>query len=320
MHCARLVGLCVLLAAAQVSAEPFLTRDQNVLLGGDALPLPVPSDLTPAGSTRIDIAVNWSSTASSGLTAGEALLIDIESREVRVLIEHSLLNRYAVRLQLPYRQVTAGVLDGFIDGWHALLGLPEGARKFLERDQFQIGYVRGAQTILNRREPMQGLGDIVLEGGYQVWQSQRSSGAFWLSLEAPSGSESKLLGNGTWDAGIRLSGRNTLSARNSAYWQAGATLMGSGGPLMQWQKDWAFSGSGTYDFSATPALHLKAQIDAHSALYKSGVDFLGKATILTVGGDYRYASGLRLDIGISEDIEVGASPDVNFCFSLSQSF
>lgn len=309
-----------MLASGMASAEPFLTRDQNPLLGGSGLPLPLPADLATRNTTRIDIAANWSSTASSGLTADEALLIDVESREMRLLFERGLSERFAIRVQVPYRQLAPGVLDGFIDGWHRALGLPEGARKFLERDQFQIGYLRGSQTVLNQREPAQGLGDVVLEGGYQLWKARQGSGALWVSMETPTGSEHKLLGNGAWDFGVHLAVRNNLTARNTTYWQLGASRRGSGGALAQWQNDWAISGTGTYEFAATSSLHLKAQLDVHSALYKSGVDFLGEAAILTVGGDFRFSSGLVLDIGISEDIKVGASPDVNFCFALHQSF
>ena len=315
-----LSGFMAIAAATTASADPFLTRDQNVFLGGSGLPVPAPAVLGTAGTTRIAVAANWSSTASSGLTADEAILVDVEGRDVLVVVEHAVSSRHALRLQLPYRQLTPGVLDGFIDGWHSLLGLPEGARKFLERDQLQIGYLRDGQPILSRWQATEGLGDLVMEGGYQAWSSQRSTAALWVSLEAPTGSESKLLGNGAWDVGIHLAGRNALGARNTAYWQVGTTRTGRGGLLSQWQNRWVFSGSATYEFAATPAFHLKAQLDAHSAPFRSGVDFLGSAMILTVGGEYRFASGLLFDIGISEDIKVGASPDVNFCFSLRQSF
>ena len=320
MRLVCLSGFIAIATATTASADPFLTRDQNVFLGGSGLPLPAPALLGIAGTTRIAVAANWSSTASSGLTADEALLVDVEGRDALVVVEHAVSGRHAVRLQLPYRQLSAGVLDGFIDGWHTLLGLPEGARKFLERDQMQIGYLRDGEAVLNRWQTAQGLGDLVLEGGYQAWSSQHSSAALWVSFEAPTGSEGRLLGNGAWDVGIRLAGSNALGARNRAYWQVGTTRIGRGGPLSRWQNSWLFSGSATYEFAATPTLHLKAQVDAHSAPFKSGVDFLGSATILTVGGEYRLASGLLFDIGISEDIKVGASPDVNFCFSLRQSF
>jgi Protein of unknown function (DUF3187) len=316
----RLPGLVLVFASAPLCAEPFLTRDQNPLLGGFALPMPAPAEISSSNTSHVDLVANWSSTASSGLTPGEALLVDLESREVRALIEHSFNERYSLRLQIPYRQLGAGVLDGFIDGWHQVLGLPEGARKFLERNQFQVGYLRGGQTLINLREPVRGFGDVVVEGGYQLRRKSDSAVALWLTLEAPTGDEQDLLGNGAWDAAVQLAGRNTLSSRSTVYWQVASAYLGTSRYLSAWQKHWAVSASGTFEYAAWRSLHLKAQVDAHSALYKSDVDFLGNAVILSVGGDYRFASGLILNVGIGEDIEVGSSPDVNFILALSRSF
>jgi len=218
-----LSGILAIAAATTAAADPFVTRDQNVFLGGTGLPLPAPAVLGAAGTTRIAVAANWSSTASSSLTADEALLVDVEGRDVLVVLEHAVSSRYSVRLQLPYRQLTPGVLDGFIDGWHSLLGLPEGARKFLERDQLQIGYLRNGQPVLNRWQATQGFGDLVIDGGYQAWSSQHSSAALWVSLEAPTGNEGKLLGNGAWDFGIHLAKKNILKTRNTTYWQINTT-------------------------------------------------------------------------------------------------
>jgi len=316
----RLTGLLALFLSTGASAAPFLTADQNVLLGGSGLSLPAPSGLAAAGTTRIDLATNWSSTASSGLEADEALLIDIESRDIRLVVEHAITDRQSLRVQLPYRVLTTGVLDGFIDGWHRALGLPEGARKFLERNQFQIGYLRSGRTVLNQRSPAQGVGDVVFETGFQAWKSDRSSATLWIGVEAPTANEDGMLGNGAWDAGLRLAVRHVVGARSSIYWQAGVVRPGNGGPLAEWQRDWVAAGSGTYEYAFTPALHAKVQVDAHSAPYHSEVDFLGDAALLTVGGSFRFASGLLVDFGVTEDINVGASPDVNFCFSLRQSF
>ncbi len=320
MHWARLLALALVIAGEPLSAEPFLTRDQNPLLGGFALPLPAPADVLDARSSRIDLIANWSSTTSSGLSADEALLVDLESREIRVLVEHSFTERYSLRLQVPYRQLEAGVLDGFIDGWHEALGLPAGARKFLERNQFQVGYLRNGQALVNFREPVKGFGDVVIEGGYRLRRTADSSVALWLTLEAPTGDEQHLLGNGAWDAGLQIAGRNSLSSRSTVYWQVATTYLGTSHYLAPWQKHWAVSTSGTFEYAAWRNLHVKAQIDAHSALYESDVDFLGNAVVLTVGGDYRFSSGFVLNVGVGEDIEVGSSPDVNFIFSLSRSF
>jgi hypothetical protein len=68
-------------------------------------------------------------------------------------------------------------------------------------------------------------------------------------------------------------------------------------------------------------LELKAQLDAHTAVFdETGVDFLGDALVLTVGGDYRFASGWQLDIAVSEDIAVESASDVVFVFGLRRSW
>ena len=318
MHLARLLALALILASGYSTAEPFLTRDQNALLGGFALPTPLPAKLTPSGTSRIDLVTNWSSMASSGLTDSEALLVDLESRDLRLLIEHSFAEGFAVRLQIPYRRLEAGVLDGFIDGWHQALGLPEGARRFLQRDQFQIGYQRDGQTVVDLRNPVQGIGDIAIELGYQGWQSATSAASLWLTLEAPTGDDRDLLGNGAWDTGVQVAGKTTLGPRSSVYWQVGAMHLGEGRYLSRWQETWAASASGIYEYAVTPRLDLKVQADAHSAIYDSGIDFLSEAVMLTVGGGYRFASGLGLTLGVSEDVSVGFSPDVNFYIALGK--
>jgi hypothetical protein len=67
-------------------------------------------------------------------------------------------------------------------------------------------------------------------------------------------------------------------------------------------------------------LSLKAQIDAHTAVYDSDLDYLSDAVVLTVGGDYLFQSGWRLDLGVSEDLAVEHSPDVVFVAGIKQSW
>ena len=314
------LGLVLLCLGESATASPFLTRDQNPLLGGFALPMPLPATPTAPGTSRLDLIGNWSSTASTGLNNDEALLVDLESHELRLVLEHGFAPRYSLRLQVPYRSLGKGVLDGFIDGWHQALGLPDGARRFLERDQYQVGYLRSGRTLLNLYEPAQGFGDIAIEMGYQTWKNPSSAASLWLTLEAPTGDEKTLLGNGEWDAGIQIAGHNSVGARSSLYWQAGATYLGKGGYLAAWQKQWAASVAATFEYMVVPRFNFKVQVDAHSAIYASNLDFLGEAVILTIGGDYRFASGLNFALGIGEDIAVGSSPDVNFYFAVGKTF
>ncbi len=320
MNLKTLLGAGCLLLALEAEAAPFPTRDQNPLVAAFGLPLPLPAALAGAGETRIDTVFNWSNTANSQAAGNEAILFDLESREVRIAFERRVSRRMALRLQVPYRRLNAGVLDSFIDGWHDAVALPEGARVFLPRDEFRLTWFRDGRTLVDLREPVSGLGDVSLEAGYQWLDSNAAAISFWVTAEAPTGSRAKLLGNGEWDFGLHLAGRHAFGSRGAVHWQAGATRPGAGGPLASLQKDWAASASGSIEYGVWRGLFLKAQVDAHTAVFESEADLLGSAVILTLGGDYRFASGWLLDIGITEDVEVAASPDVNFCFALRKSF
>ena len=50
------------------------------------------------------------------------------------------------------------------------------------------------------------------------------------------------------------------------------------------------------------------------------LDFLGSAVILTVGGDYRFASGWRLEPGRAKTSLVETSADVVFILGVSRGF
>lgn len=320
MRLLQLPGLLATLLTFPVAAEPFQTRDQNPLLAGLGLPLPLPAELASPHATRMTLVANWSNTANSDLATDEALLFDLESRELRLLIEHSFAERFSLRIQIPWRQLDGGILDGFIDGWHETFGMPEGPRPLLPRDQFRLAYLRNGQMRLDMRKSVSGVGDVFLEAGYQWWQTDRSTAAFWLSVEAPTGSAHTLLGDGAWDAGAHAAGKLMTGARGTVHWQLGMTRSGSGRYLSEWQKDWTASGLAAFEYGVWRGLQLKAQLDLHSAPYDSDAEFLGAAVILTAGGDYRFVSGWRLEFGISEDIKVEASPDVNFSFALAKAF
>ena len=68
-------------------------------------------------------------------------------------------------------------------------------------------------------------------------------------------------------------------------------------------------------------LNLKLQLDAHSSFYEgTRLDFLGDSIQLTAGGSIFFGSRTSLDLAITEDVLVGASPDVVFVVTLSSGF
>lgn len=300
---------------------PFVVRDQNPLLAGFGLPSTMPSNRGADFSVRVD--VYWGSTALMQEQGNEALLVDAETREARVTLQGEFMDgdfdsKFGWQLQIPYRYSGGGSLDNFIDSWHDTFGLPGGARSELPRDQIGIAYTRAGTRQLNATSSSSGLGDIQAALGYEIQDSPSSSLRAWLSVKLPTGDADELTGSGATDVSFTLAGRYRINRHWTTFGQAAVTYLGEGDLLADQQRSVVWSGMAGVSASVWRSLSLKAQVDAHTAAYDSNLDFLSDAVVLTVGGDYIFESGWRLDLGVSEDLAVEHSPDVVFVVSVSQ--
>lgn len=311
------VAAALLLATFPAHADPFRTRDQNPLLAGFGLPMPMPAQISGQGGQPGEwqwaADLNWGSSAILQDNDREALIVDAETRELRLTLGRALSERWAVQLQLPYRYTGAGTLDSFIDSWHDFFGLPEGMRPLLPQDQFRIAYERDDAVVLDQQSSSDGLGDVSAAVGYQWLSSDSAHLAAWLSVKLPTGDADELTGSGAVDAALLLAGERQMDEHWSIFGQAAATWLGDGDILADQQRSIVWSGMAGIGVNVWRGLDLKLQFDAHTAAFDgTALDYLGDAGILTVGGSYRFRSGWQLDLGVSEDVIVDASPDVTF--------
>jgi hypothetical protein len=281
------------------------------LLAGFGIPMPLPARVAESGQWQLATELNWGSTALVQTAGTETMLVDAETRELRVTLGKSLSPRLTLQLEVPYRYLGAGTLDSFIDGWHDVFGLPEGARPILQRNQFRIAYARGDQFVLDIAAPSSGLGDASFDLGYSMLATQTSAATAWLSVKLPTGDEDELTGSGAVDASLAVAATHRFAERWSAFAQAAVTRLGDGDLLASQQRDLVWSGLGGIAWHASRGLALKAQVSGHTATFKrTNLDFLGAAVVLTVGGAYQFESGWTLDLAVSEDIAVETAPDV----------
>jgi len=313
-------ALFVLFATA-AHAEPFLTRNQNPLLALYGLPSPLPARLPPAGGGRVAGVVNWGNTEKEDSSADAGYTLDAETLEFRLHFERGFGQRFAVRAELPWRRVSGGSLDGFIDDWHGAFGLPGGSRRRLPEDQLLIEFERRGTTLLGIDESTSGIGDVPVALGYQLRATERSALSAWLTVKAPTGSADDLTGSGAVDVAATLAGQTQLHERWRLFGQAGVAWLGDGDLLPELQESFAWTLMGGLTWSAWRALDLTAQVEANSRLY-DGLDseFDGDAVVLTLGGSWRTAGGWRYDVGVSEDLQAGASPDIVFIFTVARGY
>jgi hypothetical protein len=309
-----------LLVSANAAAQPFPTRDLNPLLAGYGLPSALPTRLTDE-SWSFATDLNWASTALIQGSNGEQLLVDAETREARVTLGRSWASGFAVQLELPYRYTGGGVLDQTIDSWHELFNLPQGARSSMPKDRLRIVYQRAGATLIDVDSSTSGLADVSLDFGYSLHSTTATALAAWLSVKLPTGDADRLTGSGATDVSLAIAGEHQLGDDWSVFGQAGVAWLGDGDRLPALQSEVVWSGFAGVSWHAWRGLHLKAQLDAHSAVFDEvDLDFLGDAVVLTVGGDYRFESGWRLDLAVSEDIAVESASDVVFLFGLRRSW
>ena len=309
------VASALLLIAPLAAADPFPTRDLNPLLAGFGLPSALPARVA-GDSWSLATDLNWASTSLVQRADSEQLIVDAETREARVTIERSWSSGFAAQLELPYRYTGGGVLDDAIDSWHDFFSLPEGARSTMPTDRIRIVYQRAGATLLDVDSSVSGLGDASLDFGYSLRSTSATAAAAWLSIKVPTGDVERLTGTGATDVSLSIAGEHGLSEDWSVFGQASVTRLGDGDRLIS-VDDVAWSGFAGVGWRAWRGLQLKAQIDAHSAVFEdTDLDFLGDAVVLTVGGDYRFESGWQFDVAVSEDIAVESASDVVFVFGL----
>jgi hypothetical protein len=316
---AALIGLA--LFPLYSSADPLPVSDQNPLLSGFNASASFPARLNADGEWSVESNFSWANSALVETNDRESLIVDAETRELRVIAQRGLPDGYAVRVQLPYRHTTAGTLDGFIDDWHELFGLPEGARPSLPEDSLRIFYRRDGEVQLNAGSSRQGIGDASIEIGKSLVSADRTSVAAWFGLKLPTGDADDFTGSGSVDANASIAAEHRFADRWQVFGHAGVTWLGEGDRFARQQREWMWLASAGISARAIGNLTLTVQVDAHSALFDTNdLDFLGDAVLLSVGGSYEFTSDWNLTLGVSEDIAVESSPDVTFIVAVRKTF
>lgn len=317
------VFYCLLLLSHKLSAAdviPFSTRDQNPLVMMYGLPVATPAKIIAQDKSSFIASLNISNTINRQQTATEFLFVDAESYQLNLMYESGLSNDWMVRIHVPLIAHSGGFLDAWIDNYHEAVGLPEDIRPLYPRDQLQIRYEANGNTLLDLQENSNGLGDISLQVARQIVNTDEFALSYWASLKLPTGDSSRLTGSDSTDLALWLASHKRLSEAGAIYGNLGILFMSDSEALKQQQKNTAAFAVAGIQYQAWQSILLKAQIDAHTALYNSDIYFLSDVIQLTFGGTILFDDKNSLDIAVAEDIDSGTSPDVNFNFTLRMQF
>lgn len=315
--------------AESLDVVPFHTRDQGPFSQVFGLPPTEGGKLVPAGRLdgRLVLDIANSDSGEWLPPPQETLELDGETLRLTLALRYGLANRMEIGLDIPYVYHDDGVLDGFIDTFHDISGLPLASNP-IRKDRLVYYYVRDGVKEVDIRESTSGAGDLLLSFGYQLAGEEpeaRRAIAVRAGLKLPTGDAGKLRGSGGTDFSLRLAATDaaTLSGRNiTLYGEAGALWMGKGEVLTKQQRSFAGFGAAGLGWSPLSWLALKAQVEAHTAFYRDSVtDVLASPVFQVVGGStFALPWDTTIDVGISENIFKETSPDVTFHFALRKRF
>lgn len=299
---------------ASDASSVFLVFDRNPMLQFHSPPAVLGADTAPPGAWRSAWTLDLTNDAMRQDSDRESLVIDGELWRLEMNLRYGVREGFELGLSVPLLTHRGGIMDGPIWEWHELFGLSNNRRRPFEHNRLRYTYVRDGERVIDVRNRTGGLGDVALTAGWRLW---RDSGArrvigVQAAVKLPTGDEDRLLGSGTTDLSLIVSGADAATLgnwRTRLTWRAGFLRPGGGGLLDAQRRDWAPLAGAGLERPVTDSISLKAQLDAHGALYDSELSaFADRAIQLTVGAGIAFARG-RLDVAIIEDLVNDPTPD-----------
>jgi len=330
--CPALLGLLMLARPATAGSAanplaPFTVSNQSPLVAGFGLPAQLDAELPAAGTWQGALRYDLASHYTENSNARESILLDGESQRLTLALGRSFAGGWNFGFEVPWVSHRGGTLDSFIEDWHDTFSLPQGGRDTAPKGRLEYRYVRDGVTLLEMTEGAAGVGDVALSCGWQAsleTEPARTALAFGVRLKLPTGDSDRLLGSGSTDLALWLAGRAEEESEEGAFaaWFALGGLAMTRGDILGGQQQ-PLAAFGRFGLGWSPArfISFKVQVDGNTSLYAdSDLDELGSALVLTLGGSLILPAQLRLDLGVGEDLVVGASPDVVFHLALSRNF
>ncbi len=302
--------------AADIRADPFLTRDQNPFTLVYGQPLPTPARLPRDEQLNFAFSLDIANTLNVESTGSESLYADFEAYHLTLGGIYGLGQNWALKLDLPFIYRSGGVFDHAIDEWHKFFGLPRASRPAVADDEFRVRYTSGGETRIDLDASRSGIADIQVGLGRRIYQTEEQALSLWAAIDLPAGETGDLTGNDDLDYAVWLAGSSRVGQRSMLDTNLGIVLPGDSIlPGLQTEPVVGFGHAGAH-IGLTHRLALKLQLAGHTGYYReTELDFLGSAVVIVFGGAINIGRCSALDIGFSEDITVGASPDASLLIS-----
>jgi hypothetical protein len=306
----RLVLLALALCPLLARADDPPPVEMGALARGFALPELGRPQVLPENALRQRVYLTEVNEYTSRQNADEAILLDGEDSKLSYDLRYGFAENWEGDLMVPVLAQGGGVLDGLIQGWHKIWGLPNGGRDHAPSNRYLYQYARDGQQLLDVSQGSVNLGDIRIGAGRRL-SSNLSARAM---VQLPTGDAAHLSGSGQLGGALWLDGGLPLSGFLhwlTLYGSAGYSYTATGETLHDQQKNGLAFGAAGLGLRLTQAWSAKLQIYVHEAPYRdsslAALDHV--AAPLTVSTSYRFTPHFETTLGFQEKASTFASPD-----------
>lgn len=304
--------LCSSTITGSVKAAPFLTTDQNPFSLTRGLPLPVAAALPISGSSSYYTALEITNTINSESTLQENILLDFEAYHYKIGFSTGFSEDWAFNVNLPFIHRGGGNFDKAIDNWHDFFGLPRAERPSLVNNKYHIRYIKNGITLIDLTQADSQVGDIQLTTGRRLTSRASITSSIWLTLDLPTGDVANLTGSEKVDLSIYLATDSKLNNQWNVFSNLGLLFSGESSNSSLETTSHSWFGHLGLSWSIIPKLDLQIQINGHTRLYKnSDLKLLGGTYEFIFGGELHVSQCSLIAVAVSEDIKVGAAPDIS---------
>jgi hypothetical protein len=297
------------------TAAGLATRDLNPVL--QPIYIPAYTPYSSKNGWRIDHSLYVTNTSQLESTGDEYLALDVENYRYELGLRYRKDN-WLGQVNAPFIANRGGELDGAVDSWHDLFGLPGGDRNKFPNDDIDVEYIRDGKVEYSQDKSSSGLADVSLALGYQLTEGTR----YFVGIELPTGSESDYSGNEAIDFATWLTHETLINAEMSIYGLFGVSFPGDDGNLQGLLVDeiWVAQLGTQYLFN--DGIAGTVQLDWHSEVIDdSDLTAFGDSLQIQLGlGFLKLFDNHRLDLFFSEDIKVESAPDITFGLRLAREF
>jgi len=312
---AWLAGCALPLAAA----EPLYVKNLSPVTGLFGLPSQRSASSQDPGSLGLALHSGVANNYVLDANSREHLNLDGETLRVALELRYGLAQDWDLQLEVPWLDQSGGQLDGLIDNWHDLWGMPDGGRSQVPRDLLDYRYASSSAPGFLLEDDGSGPGDVSLALNFAFFRDEDAAVSVALGYKWGVGDEDKFLGSGADDifVALRFSGDHRSDLPLRWHGQAGYLRAGDSDLLEDIQRQDLWFAGLALDWMVAERWSLLVQLDGNAAPTKSDITALGDAAATLTGGvRWRFAPAWSADASVVEDIVVETAADVTFQLSL----